>query len=89
MPEQRWHIDKGIPVFVLLGLLAQFAWFSHRDGVRERTLIEHERRIAEVEAQRNPERMATLEIQQIEMKALMLRLDSKVDRLLERKAAER
>lgn len=85
MPEQRWHIDRGIPVAVLLTLLAQFAWFSHRDGVRERTLVEHERRLSAVEAQRAPERMATLENQQIEMKALMLRLDSKVDRLLERK----
>ena len=84
----RWHIDKGINIGVIIVLLAQFAWFWTRDGVREKTLSEHERRIESVEQQRTAERLATLEAQQAELrsqnaeiKSLVLRVDSKVDRI--------
>lgn len=87
----RWHVDKGIPIAVIVMLLAQFAWFSHRDGIRERTLGDHERRITAVESQRITERLATLEAQQVELKAqqseikaLVQRVDGKLDRALDR-----
>lgn len=86
--SDHWHIDKGINIGVIILLLAQFAWFWTRDGVREKTLIEHERRIESVEQQRTAERLATLEAQQVELrsqnaeiKSLVLRVDSKVDRI--------
>lgn len=88
---ERWHIDKGVNIGLILALLAQFAWFWTKDGVREKTISEHERRITTVEQQRTAERLATLEAQQSELrtqnaeiKSLVLRVDSKVDRIADK-----
>jgi len=92
----RWHIDRGINVAMLAALAGQFAWFSFQSGQAVRTLAEHDRRLSAVESQRIAERMVAVEGKQVELsaqvaetKAVMLRMESKLDRVIERSRVER
>lgn len=81
--ENRWTVDRHIPVAFLVGLLVQAAgavwWGSQIQSKQE----ELERRLAVQEAAKTAERMAVLEEQLKASKELQSSMNNKLDRLLE------
>lgn len=85
--KEEWHLDKKVPLALIAALLIQFAatvgFISSLRSISD----ENTRRIGVMENHRTPERMTALEVQMLDSKALLLRIDTKIDRLSERSAA--
>lgn len=81
---EPWRISREIPVTVLLALAVQCAgivWWAQ--GVtKDREADRH--RIEVLEAQRIGERISSLESQMLDMKASQMRVESNLQRLVER-----
>lgn len=80
----RWHIDKGIPIVLIVGLAGQFIWFSYLVGQATSQIADHERRIGMVEGQRVGERLHVLESQVGDVRMTVTRIDTKIDRIVDR-----
>lgn len=87
-PATRWHLDKNIPVAmiaVIVGHLGGSVWFF-RGVVAD--LQETQRRVAVLEtaktSERGSERLAVVESQVSDIKAATLRVESNVQKLVER-----
>lgn len=83
-PAQRWHIDKGVPIVLLVGLAGQFLWFSYLVGQTSSQIGDHERRLSIVEAQRVGERLQVLEVQMTGLNVTAQRIDAKIDKVIDR-----
>ena len=83
--DSRWRIDKHIPIPMLIGLIAQtfiVVWVvSARLTEQTERLGTYDRRITAIEAYRLSERVAVMESQMADIRALLLRLDSRLDTL--------
>lgn len=79
--KESWHVDKQVPLALILALVVQFVGLVLYMGALANRTGENERRITLLEAQRISERLATLESQLGDTKALLLRVDTKIDRL--------
>jgi hypothetical protein len=80
--ENRWQIDKHIPVAFILAFLVQGVaavwWFS---GLQYK-LQDHERRITNTETTRISERMAVVEAQLRDSREIQLEMNRKLDKLV-------
>lgn len=80
--ENRWRIDKHIPlalIFTILGQGAGVVWWGSQV---QQTVADHERRITAQESSKIAERMAVLEMQMKDSKELQLEMNRKLDRLI-------
>lgn len=78
--DNRWHLDKRVPIALIVTLLAQALAFGLWLGGIERAQREQERRLSLLEAQRISERLASVEAQLADVKALVLRIDARLER---------
>lgn len=80
----RWHIDKGIPVAVIVGMVAQFAGFVFWVGSVSRQVTDLERRTVALEAQKVGERLATVEVLVAETKARVVDMNRNLEMVVQR-----
>jgi Tfp pilus assembly protein PilO len=84
-PDSRWRIDKHIPVPMLVALLIQtfvVVWMvSSKLTEQTERLGTYDRRISAIEAYRLSERVAVMESQMSDIRALLLRVDAKLETL--------
>jgi hypothetical protein len=83
--DNQWHLDKKVPIALLLTMLLQFGGFMVMLGTIKAQGEDHERRISQLEAQKVSERLASLEAQVSDTKALLVRMEQKIDRIAERR----
>ena len=85
-PASHWSLDKRVPLALVLTILMQTAaaiwWASGQD----RVTAEHARRLATMESQRAGERIAVVESRVDDLKIQLNRIESKLDKLAERRA---
>ena len=85
MADENWHLDKRVPIALIVTMLVQFAGIvMYVSTINSRTL-ENERRISMLESQKIGERLAAVESQMVDAKALLLRVETKIDRMAERR----
>lgn len=81
--KERWHLDKGIPLSIIALLIAQAVAAVWWVGGLSNKVDATERRIAHIEAQRVSERLTALEAQMSDSRSSLLRIETKLDRLVE------
>lgn len=83
--DDRWKLDKHIPVAVIFTIVAQGLagvwWVS---GLQH-SVQDHERRLMAQEAAKVAERMAVVEVQLRDSRELQLEMNRKLDRLVDAK----
>ena len=83
--DNRWKLDKHIPVAVIFTFVAQGLagvwWVS---GLQH-SVQDHERRLVAQEAAKVAERMAVVEVQLRDSRELQLEMNRKLDRLVDAK----
>lgn len=83
--QDKWHIDKSISITLIILFLTQAVaglwWVSSESS----TINSNTRRIENIETQRIGERLAALESQMQDSKGSLLRIESKIDRIMEDK----
>lgn len=84
--KEHWHLDKKVPITLLMVLIAQFGGMAMYVAGLKNQSDENTRRITtlEVQIQKIPERLASLEAQMTDTRSTLNRIESKVDRLNER-----
>ena len=82
--REQWHLDKKVPIALLTALLIQFGGMMMYVGTLKSQTEDNGRRITQLESQKVPERLSSLEAQLTDTKALILRIESKVDRISDR-----
>ena len=85
MPDNGWHLDKRVPIALILTLAVQFAagvWFAGQLAQRQ---DEQERRITAIENQNISGRLGAVEGQLADLKDGIRRIDGKLDRLIEKR----
>lgn len=83
--REPWHLDKKVPIAFIVTLLVQCAtmiWWAN--GITKDS-EDHNRRIAQIEAQRTNERIGILESQVNDARGALSRIETKLDRLIESK----
>lgn len=83
-PDEHWRFSREIPITVLLALAIHAGvavWWAQ--GVTKDREADR-RRIELLEAQRVGERISSLESQMLDMKASQMRIESNLQRLVER-----
>jgi uncharacterized protein HemX len=82
--SEQWHLDKRVPIAIILALVVHLAAsFVYIGSLAQRT-ENNTSRIAALEQQRISERLASVEAQVADSKNLLIRLDQKIDRVIER-----
>jgi uncharacterized protein HemX len=87
--DRSWHIDRGVPLALVVVLLVQaggIVWWG--SGV-EKTQNDHERRLSAIDSQRSSERLATVESQLADARNSLTRIEAKLDRLVEQRLERR
>ena len=83
--NKNWHLDKRVPIALIATMLIQFAGIViYVSTINSRT-VENERRISVLESQKIGERLAAVESQMVDAKALLLRVEQKIDRMADRR----
>lgn len=82
--DNRWHLDKKVPLALIFAMLVQFATAMYFIASVKAQGDENARRIATLEAQKVSERLAGLEAQVASTNSLLLRVDDTMRRLVER-----
>ena len=82
--ENRWRIDKHIPLALVYLLIAQFLGATWMAAQVLGKIDSQEKRISVIENQRVSERLVTLESQMGDTKSLVQRVDANLQRLIER-----
>ena len=83
--NKNWHLDKRVPIALIATMLIQFAGIvMYVSTINSRT-VENERRISVLESQKIGERLAAVESQMVDAKALLLRVEQKIDRMADRR----
>lgn len=82
--DNRWHLDKKVPIALLIALVVQFAGMVMFVGAVKSQGDENTRRINVLEAQKVGERLSALEAQIVDAKALLVRIDERMTRRDER-----
>lgn len=83
--NDSWHRDKRVPLALIFTLVLQFAGIIAYVSRIEAQGADNERRISALEAQKISERLAALESRVGDAKALLLRVEAKIDRISERR----
>lgn len=83
--NENWHLDKRVPIALIATMLIQFAGIvMYVSTINSRT-VENERRISVLESQKIGERLAAVESQMVDAKALLFRVEQKIDRMADRR----
>ena len=84
--KEHWHLDKKVPITLLMVLIAQFGGMAMYVGGLKSQSDDNTRRIAtlEVQIQKIPERLASLEAQMTGTRSTLDRIELKLDRINER-----
>lgn len=83
-PENRWQIDRHIPValiFTMLGQLVGVVWWG---SSMQHALTDHERRLSAQETGKVSERMAVVETQIRSSQELQIEMNRKLDKIIDR-----
>lgn len=93
---KHWALDKRVPVallVVLLGQLATGVWFAsrlmHNDSIQDDNLSKHDRRIEAIEQSNTAGRLAVLEAQMTDIRALAAESNRKLDKIIDRQLNNR
>jgi hypothetical protein len=81
---ENWHLDKKVPIALLVALCLQFGGMAMYVSSLKFATDNNDRRISVLESQKVSERLASLESQVSDTKALLNRMDAKIDRINER-----
>jgi hypothetical protein len=82
--KEFWHFGKEIPLSIVIMVVAQTAAAIWWGGGLVQKLEENTKRISHIEAQRVAERVTTLEYQRIDDRGALVRIENKLDRLIEK-----
>lgn len=82
--KEFWHFEKGIPLSIVVMVIAQSVAAVWWVGGLVKQTEENTKRIAHIEAQRVNERVTTLEYQRIDDRGSLVRIENKLDRLIEK-----
>lgn len=82
--KEFWHFEKGIPLSIVVMVIAQSVAAVWWVGGLVKQTEENTKRIAHIEAQRVSERVTTLEYQRIDDRGSLVRIENKLDRLIEK-----
>lgn len=82
--DNHWHLDKKVPLALIFAMVIQFGIAMMFIANVWAKGEENSRRITIVEAQKIGERIAGLEAQVQGQNSLLLRMDSTMQRMLER-----
>lgn len=86
--DNRWKLDKHIPVAVIFTIVAQGAagvwWVS---GLQH-SVQDHEKRLVAQEAAKISERMAVVEVQMRDSRELQLDMNRKLDKIVDKIAEQ-
>lgn len=81
--NEHWHLDKKVPISLIIVILAQFAMFLMFAGRTMQRADEQERRITSIEAQNTPGRLGIVESRVTDFRETLAQINSKLDRLIE------
>ncbi len=81
--QERWRVDKHIPVALILTLIGQGAGIIWWGSSMQHAIQDHERRIVAQETTKTSERMAVVESQIKASRELQIEMNQKLDRLLD------
>ena len=82
--KEIWHFDKGIPLSVIFILILQTASAIWYLSAMSKQIEDNKHRIEIIESQRFSERLTSLESQMIDSKGSLVRIENKLDRLIEK-----
>lgn len=82
--RELWHLDKGIPISIVLMLIVQAAAAIWWVGDLSKQVQDNKERISRIEAQRVSERLTALESQMVDSRGSLTRIENKLDRLIEK-----
>lgn len=83
-PDNRWHLDKKVPITLVIMILIQLAAFLLFAGRVMQRDEEQERRLAAIEAKDTSSRVGILESRLGDMIEGIKDMSRKLDRLIER-----
>ena len=83
--DNRWKLDKHIPVAVIFTFVAQGLAGGWWGSGLQHSVQDHERRLVAQEAAKVAERMAVVEVQLRDSRELQLEMNRKLDRLVDAK----
>ena len=86
--DNRWKLDKHIPVAVIFTIIAQgiaLVWWV--SGLQH-SVQDHEKRLVAQEAAKISERMAVVEVQMRDSRELQLAMDRKLDKIVDKIAEQ-
>lgn len=86
--DNRWKLDKHIPVAVIFTIVAQGAALVWWVSGLQHSVQDHEKRLVAQEAAKISERMAVVEVQMRDSRELQLDMNRKLDKIVD-KIAER
>lgn len=82
--KELWHFEKGIPLSIVVMVIAQTIAAVWWVGGLSKQMEENTKRISSIESQRVAERVTTLEYQRIDDRGSLVRIENKLDRLIEK-----
>lgn len=87
-PDNHWHLDKKVPITLVILIVAQLAVFLLFAGRVMQRDEEQERRIAAIEARDVTNRVGILESRLADVRDGIQEIKGKLDRLIEAKATK-
>lgn len=82
--DDRWKLDKHIPVAVIFTIIAQGAALVWWVSGLQHSVQDHEKRLVAQEAAKISERMAVVEVQMRDSRELQLDMDRKLDKIVDK-----
>ena len=82
--DDRWKLDKYIPVAVIFTIIAQGAALVWWVSGLQHSVQDHEKRLVAQEAAKISERMAVVEVQMRDSRELQLDMDRKLDKIVDK-----
>lgn len=82
---EPWKLDKHIPVALIISMIVQVGSVVWWVSGLQHSVQDHERRLAAQESGKVAERMAVVEAQLRDSRELQVRMDQKLDRILDTK----
>ena len=82
--KELWHFDKGIPLSIVVLVVAQTFGAIWWVGNLSKQVEDNKARIAHIESQRVSERLSALESQMLDSRSSLVRIENKLDRLIEK-----
>lgn len=86
--DNRWKLDKHIPVAVIFTIIAQGVALVWWVSGLQHSVRDHEKRLVAQEAAKISERMAVVEVQMRDSRELQLDMNRKLDKIVDKIAEQ-